>query len=473
MISCCANTTFIIDESGTLQASGENRFGQIDDTLKEYASFQKLDKCKYISTNNTSICKIDFEDTLTVQGRISAKIPDVKSAIVSDNVIYIDLNDTMHYTFNDTEQIVEKVKDVVADKDYLYFTDFENNVSRISKLTNEIIDLRYKAKSLFYGYDNFAWIDEEDFAIISSEKTIKAKKIQFGYDFTVVLDLENNVYFKGNNNYNQIEDFKSCDKLTKTNIKAKDIACGTYHIAYITEDDKLVTQGYNFNGQLGKPYTAFKNITDISVFDLESFNENVLEKEIINIPESEISRVEEELMVHKNISEILEEPKPLKVHECNLDEINEKLDTLLNQLKPKETKIKISHGNNFSAMIDTENNLYFKGINSYNQFCSDEKKFDTFTKVDIKAKDVACGFGHILIIDLDDNLIVSGMNYYGQLGLGHNEKVNEFTNTGLKADEVFASNWGSTIVRDKLIYESGLFDSEDSKNYTFKITKIK
>ncbi len=38
----------------------------------------------------------------------------------------------------------------------------------------------------------------------------------------------------------------------------------------------------------------------------------------------------------------------------------------------------------------------------------------------LKAKTVTCGHSHIVVVDLEDNVWVCGLNYCGQLGLGNN-----------------------------------------------------
>jgi len=56
-------------------------------------------------------------------------------------------------------------------------------------------------------------------------------------------------------------------------------------------------------------------------------------------------------------------------------------------------------------------------------------------------KDIACGEEHSIILDNEDNLWTFGLNYNGQLGLGHNmetpnpEKIQKFTKNKIKKIE--------------------------------------
>ena len=471
IISCCANTSFAIDKGGILKAAGENRFGQIDDTLKEYNTFQSLGTYQSICASNTTLCKIDFDNKLTVNGRFKTKeISNVKYAITNDKVlVWIDNKDTLHYKTSDKEEHTSfTASDVVLDDDLIWI-DLDNNVNRLYFKLQKVKDLGYKAKKLFYKYKNYAYIDMEGIANINGECTgIKAKKIQFGFDFTVLLSADNEIWYSGSNNYNQIPDFKSTKILKNTKIKAKDIACGSYHIAYINEDNILCLSGYNYNGQLGKKFSESFNETDIIV------NLNIAEDfEVPEAPEVIKTRVTKSSKIQEtstnDIYELLKKQSSTKIdYTKTLEEILDKIKNISTKepKKTEEREVKISVGRDFSALIDKEHNLYLKGKNTYGQL---DKDLDDFTKQDIKAKDVSCGFGHILLIDLDDNLWVRGMNYYGQLGLNNNEHQTKFINTGIKVSYIKAGNWTSYIIKqDGLVYEAG----QGIEGSSFKLQRI-
>ena len=79
-------------------------------------------------------------------------------------------------------------------------------------------------------------------------------------------------------------------------------------------------------------------------------------------------------------------------------------------------------------IIDNEDNLWVTGDNSFGKLgLGHNNKVKQFTNTNIKAISVFCGGYHTVIIDEDNYLWVTGSNKFGQLGLGHNNKVNQFT----------------------------------------------
>lgn len=130
---------------------------------------------------------------------------------------------------------------------------------------------------------------------------------------------------------------------------------------------------------------------------------------------------------------------------------------------PKMKFISCSH--NYTAMIDIHNNVWCSGNNKSRTKLNDGTNRNVFTKIsipkaksvtcenlrmaiidmddsvwtfeiepvlestneNIKAKQISYGYHHIGIIDLNDNVLIRGNNYHGQLGLGDNESRDEWT----------------------------------------------
>lgn len=78
-------------------------------------------------------------------------------------------------------------------------------------------------------------------------------------------------------------------------------------------------------------------------------------------------------------------------------------------------------GDYHSILIDLEDNVWVTGLNILGQLgLGDMEDRYVFTMIpDIKAKSASVGTYHSAIIDLEDNVWVFGRNMSGQLGLGH------------------------------------------------------
>jgi len=93
-------------------------------------------------------------------------------------------------------------------------------------------------------------------------------------------------------------------------------------------------------------------------------------------------------------------------------------------------------GDSHTAIIRNDGSLWVCGDNSFNCLglgptYSTIDRVSEFTNTGFIVKQVACGKTFTVIIREDDTLWVCGRNDYGQLGLGHNNDVTEFTDTGM------------------------------------------
>lgn len=88
--------------------------------------------------------------------------------------------------------------------------------------------------------------------------------------------------------------------------------------------------------------------------------------------------------------------------------------------KTKPIKVKqIACGAFFSVVIDIYNNVWVTGDNKHGQLgLKDTVERNTYVKLAFKAKYVACGAYHIFLIKMDGIVVGCGKNSYGQLGLG-------------------------------------------------------
>lgn len=122
--------------------------------------------------------------------------------------------------------------------------------------------------------------------------------------------------------------------------------------------------------------------------------------------------------------------------------------TMLENIKAKQ----ISCGYRHLLIIDMDNNIWSIGYNKYGQLgLGDNRDRSIPTQIpNIKAKQLATGMAHhSMIIDMDDNVWVWGYNLYGQLGIGHNNDINiPIIIPNLKATQISIS-YRTSIILDQ------------------------
>ncbi len=92
---------------------------------------------------------------------------------------------------------------------------------------------------------------------------IKVKFGACGEDYTILIDLNNNIWSCGRNYLGQLGLGDKEDRHTLTsisNIKAKFVACGQDHVMIIDLNDNIWGWGCNYSGQLGLGHTKKKLI---------------------------------------------------------------------------------------------------------------------------------------------------------------------------------------------------------------------
>lgn len=186
----------------------------------------------------------------------------------------------------------------------------------------------------------------------------KAKQVSIGVTHTVLIDIHNNVWSWGSNKYGELGLGHTQDQSVPTkipNFRAKQVSAGHYNTIIIDLDNNVWVCGFNINGQLG-----------------------------------------------------LGDKSPRYVL------------TPIPNFRAKQ----VSTGRYHTLFIDLENNVWVCGDNACGQLGLGDYqcRYIPTPIPDInllgKAKQVAVGWGHTFIIDLNDNVWVCGWNSNGQLGLG-------------------------------------------------------
>jgi alpha-tubulin suppressor-like RCC1 family protein len=245
--------------------------------------------------------------------------------------------------------------------------------------------------------------------------TIIPKKFKFiacGQLYTMMIDLQDDVWVCGENEYGQLglaETKIRCESQRLGNMKAKSISCGYAHTMIIDMDDNIWGMGYNKYGQLG-----LGDIENRNVPVLMSWNPGNQNK-VKDVKCGEYHTII--LDLNNNIWSF---GRNLNGQLGLGDTKSRIIPTQINTFKliPKS----ICCGGFHSFIVDSNDNIWTFGNNIFGQLgLGDIEDRHTLTLLSIKIKQIACGGFHTVIISLHDDVWVFGNNQYGQLGLGDNE----------------------------------------------------
>jgi alpha-tubulin suppressor-like RCC1 family protein len=212
------------------------------------------------------------------------------------------------------------------------------------------------------------------------------------FDSWRVLYCQYGVYVVGLNSRGQlgVGDRKNRKVFTKLPIDAQQISAGDSHTLLLDLEHNIYAFGSNSWGQLGAGF---------SILDL--FYSNIKTRPIL----------------------------------IDLSKYN---------IKPKQ----VSAGNNYSLLIDMNNNVYATGDNLFGQLgMGDYLSRNKFTQIPtLKAQQISAGYDHSLLIDMDDNVYATGSNLFGKLGVDDHEEVSQFTSLNFKAQQISAGGDHSLFI---------------------------
>lgn len=258
--------------------------------------------------------------------------------------------------------------------------------------------------------------------------------IASGYDFTLAIDEDHQIWGIGSNIFGQLGLGKR-DSIHKpsliSDISAKDISAGVRHGLLIDMDDNVWAFGDNFCGQLGIGYKSNKytprKIPNIKASKVSGGIFHSLFLDLDGTLWSTGSNISGELGLYSVDTQYY----PVKI--------------------PLDFKVKqiAAHGS-FSMVIDDKDDLWMTGSNQYGQLgFQNPRSISYYKKVFQGVKKIAAGIYHSMLIDLEDNVWVTGDNSYGQLGLGdvYLDRIYEFRKIpNLKAKEISAGGSHSLIM---------------------------
>ena len=259
---------------------------------------------------------------------------------------------------------------------------------------------------------------------------IRAKKISCGGSNTMILDVNNNIYFNklllsfhgakyiacGNTiqlfidmEYN-IWSFENNAICLIKNLKAKYISCGDGHAIFIDLNDEIWALGNNDFGQCGIStelnYIFLQKISDMKIKSAFCGNSHTVlidfEDNIWVFGDNEYGQL--------GLGDLTDRHVPSPLISCTG-----------NKLKGRSASCGYGH----TIIIDLEDNIWVFGDNQYGQLGLGDTTscIIPILLTNIKAKSVACGDHHSVITDLDDNIFVFGRNHVGQLGKIENKDI--------------------------------------------------
>jgi alpha-tubulin suppressor-like RCC1 family protein len=150
------------------------------------------------------------------------------------------------------------LKDLI-NHNYFWYLKFTQDYGK-TEYKDNLKDLYLKYGPV-YGIGDNLWnqlgVDCHLYIVQSPERVISPKiiatQISAGNHYTIVIDLNDDLWACGLNNYGQLGlgDFEYRSKLTMLNLKAKYVSAGYQHTIMIDLEDNVWTWGSNSFGQLG------------------------------------------------------------------------------------------------------------------------------------------------------------------------------------------------------------------------------
>ena len=230
---------------------------------------------------------------------------------------------------------------------------------------------------------------------------LKGKSASLGCDHTLVLDIDNSVWVFGKNDRGQLGvDFRyNFNPVKLPNIKAKAISAGSFHSLILDFDGNVWVLGDNKCGQLGlgeQPYN-YENYP-VKILDIKAkaiaaghFHSMIIDHEnnVLVFGADDDGQLGLDQFYHVNVP------------------------TKLPNIKAK----KISTNASTSLILSEDNIVYGFGVNEYGQLGnhSEHKIFSPVKVFDFAAADISAGFNHSLITDTDGYVWLLGKHVKGGL----------------------------------------------------------
>ncbi len=306
-----------------------------------------------------------------------------------------------------------------------------------------------KAKYVACGAHHFSIIDHKNrvrvfeypFDEISIISKIKAKYIACGDTTTVVIDQKNNVLIVQNNiAYLPSHTYTSHTKILKIpNLKAKSVDCNGDNIKVIDLENKVwkIEDGY---------INIFSGLIKTNIYFVVEYNIFDEDQNILTIPPLDDS-------IYRINARSNYPNSPYKIP-CLIVTENREFSLYFGHDTTDNSKhISVACRYRETLVINQKNDMWrYPDAELSN---ADRCVTPPIQIHDIKAKSIACGSAHTMIVDHKGNIFAYGNNDYGQLGLeDYDRPYSDFSEMakipGFKAEMVACADYYTVIIGHKV-----------------------
>lgn len=340
------------------------------------------------------------------------------TSIPNDILIEIALNMTLDElsAFCRTNK---KANDYLCDNDDFWRRRFLQDYGSAEKY--ETWKETYKGKVFSFGLNKFGQLglgDRRKRDKPTQVQDIHPKKVACGMGHTIIIDINNNVLACGKNDNGQLGLGDSVDRVIFEQVyiqgkkcKAKLVACNKFSTFLIDMNNDVWCCGDNQYGQLG-----LGDNNDRNIFTKVDIGKSIQ----ITCSKSDTFLIDENNTLfacgdrYTNVFEIFKKDiKHASAHHL-LSYIDMNDEVWVEQTSSPDTIFKkigirakfISSGSRSTYIIDMKNDLY--DYNDYSTFGGG----DTLTKYTIKAKYCCAATSYVLFIDMNNDVWIEGSNIY-------------------------------------------------------------
>ncbi|MGB0429970.1 MAG: RCC1 domain-containing protein [Bacteroidia bacterium] len=255
---------------------------------------------------------------------------------------------------------------------------------------------------------------------IKVEGLPKVWKMARGYDHSLALDYTGTIWAWGRNNYGQIStgekyDYNIPQKL-EFGIEFTEIEGGHWHTVAIANDSTVYTWGHNYWGELGNGTTEH-SMYPVQVISINEIGDTTLLKEIV-----EIKCVGYHTLARNAKGEVFSWGSNEFGELGNSKRKHENVAHKLDLPKAKE----VATGWHHSVVLDVDGNVWFWGEqHSKKNFKKENRtiKKPTLLKELSGIEKIACGSWHSLALDNKGQVWGWGKNNFAMLGTGDSTAV--------------------------------------------------
>jgi len=458
-ISCGDFHTIIQTTNNSLYSSGINTYGQLGIGNNNNQKIFTIIDSALLDISSNSVIKCGYDFTFILSDTLYSCGNNGYSNLINNDFTFF--SDTK--LFNTSTPVIKNIKN---GKNFIVLITDDNKI--------------YTAGINLYGQLGIGNtinsnilnnLNELSIAIFPSTYPID---IACGDEHFIVLMNNNKVYGCGRNNYGQLgqQDLTSIYKtltLINTSFKIINIACGSYHSVFLTDNYQILSCGRNSEGQLGNQNYTNTNILTQNILTML----NTSKPQQISCGSYHTVILTDDFRIFacgRNIEGQLGD---------NTNNNSNIFKPIKNNMTPNKP-IFISCGSYHTTVLTRQGKIYSCGLNTNGQLCNKtfnnsneliEIDYNNFNN-DKKLTSIFSNESNTFVIDETNQLYSCGLNNDGQLGLGitFNYVSNNLPiNTSIIPSTIYAGQYNSYVLSNTKLYGSGrnYFNQLNNPDYTF------